>query len=75
MDKPDGTYEEVADSRFKVSRTAFKDNSSQYHINQKKVHFKEVAKLLKDVGIDLLHNRFLILQVSHHFLFMFYIFY
>ena len=69
MDKPDGSYEEVENSRFRVSRTAFKDNSSQYHIDQKKVHFKEVAKLLKDVGIDLLHNRFLILQVSYFSMF------
>lgn len=51
-------------SQFVVSRTARKDNSSDYHVNGRKVPFKEVAKLLKDCGIDLDHNRFLILQVS-----------
>ena len=52
-------------SEFVVSRTARKDNSSDYHINGHKVPFKEVARLLKDCGIDLDHNRFLILQVSY----------
>ena len=51
-------------SQFTVSRTARKDNSSDYHVNCRKVPFKEVARLLKDCGIDLDHNRFLILQVS-----------
>ena len=48
-----------------MSRTAHKDNSSQYHVNDKKVTAKEVVKLLLSHGIDLDHNRFLILQVSH----------
>lgn len=47
-----------------MSRTAFKDNSSYYQLNGKKVPFKEVAVLLRESGIDLDHNRFLILQVN-----------
>ena len=62
--QPGDDYEVVAGSQFTVSRTARKDNSSDYHVNSRKVPFKEVAKLLKDCGIDLDHNRFLILQVS-----------
>lgn len=46
-----------------VSRTAHRDNSSYYQLNGKKVPFKDVASLLRGSGIDLDHNRFLILQV------------
>ena len=49
---------------FTVSRTAYADNSSVYHLNGKKLQFKEIAALLRESGIDLDHNRFLILQVQ-----------
>lgn len=62
--QPEDEYKAVPESQFVVSRTARKDNSSDYHINGRKVPFKEVARLLKDCGIDLDHNRFLILQVG-----------
>merc|ERR1719334_2255023 len=39
-----------------------KDNSSFYQLNGKRVQYKDVAKLLRAKGIDLDHNRFLILQ-------------
>ncbi|XP_048487177.1 structural maintenance of chromosomes protein 4 [Plutella xylostella] len=52
----------VPDSEIVVSRTAFKDNSSFYTLNGKRVQFKEVARMLQSHGIDLDHNRFLILQ-------------
>lgn len=55
-------YTIVPNSEFNVSRTAFKDNSSVYSINGKKATYKEVATLLRASGIDLDHNRFLILQ-------------
>lgn len=54
----------VPDSDFTVARTAYKDNTSVYHINDKKASAKDVIKLLLSHGIDLDHNRFLILQVS-----------
>ncbi|CAG9122120.1 unnamed protein product [Plutella xylostella] len=52
----------VPGSEIVVSRTAFKDNSSFYTLNGKRVQFKEVARMLQSHGIDLDHNRFLILQ-------------
>jgi len=56
-------YEVIPNSKFYVSRTANKDNSSSYYINGNKAKFKEVGALLRSHGIDLDHNRFLILQV------------
>ncbi|TNN80347.1 Structural maintenance of chromosomes protein 4 [Liparis tanakae] len=55
-------YEVIPNSKFYVSRTANKDNSASYYINGKKATFKEVGALLRSHGIDLDHNRFLILQ-------------
>ena len=61
----DDDYDVVPNSQFVVSRTASKDNSSSYAYNGKKATYKEVAALLRGSGIDLDHNRFLILQVRH----------
>lgn len=52
----------VPNSELVVTRTAFKDNTSFYTVNGQRMPFKEVAKLLRSHGIDLDHNRFLILQ-------------
>jgi len=46
----------------KILLNELQDNSSYYEINNKRVQFKQVAKLLRNQGIDLDHNRFLILQ-------------
>ncbi|RDD47674.1 Structural maintenance of chromosomes protein 4 [Trichoplax sp. H2] len=62
IDKEGDDYEVIPDSQFVVSRTAYKDSTSSYHLNGKKTPFKEIATLLKSSGIDLDHNRFLILQ-------------
>ncbi|CAN9511459.1 unnamed protein product [Ophioblennius macclurei] len=62
IDKEGDDYEVILNSKFYVSRTANKDNSSAYHINGKKATFREVGALLRSHGIDLDHNRFLILQ-------------
>ena len=56
-------YTVVPDSKIVVSRTAYKDNTSSYSVNGKRATYKEVAALLRGSGIDLDHNRFLILQV------------
>ena len=53
----------VPDSTLAVARTAYKNNSSKYTINGRPSNYKEVQTLLKGRGIDLDHNRFLILQV------------
>ena len=60
----DDDYDVLEGSKFSVSRTAFRDNSSFYRINDKKSTYREVAILLRGSGIDLDHNRFLILQVG-----------
>ncbi|XP_044758906.1 structural maintenance of chromosomes protein 4 [Coccinella septempunctata] len=62
IDKEGDEYDIIPGSEFVVTRTAMKDNSSYYTLNGSRVHFKEVAVLLKKHGIDLDHNRFLILQ-------------
>ncbi|NXF77085.1 SMC4 protein, partial [Sclerurus mexicanus] len=62
MDKEGDDYEVIPDSKFCVSRTAYRDNTSVYHINGKKKTFRDVGILLRSHGIDLDHNRFLILQ-------------
>ncbi|NXG15019.1 SMC4 protein, partial [Grallaria varia] len=62
IDKEGDDYEVIPDSKFYVSRTAYRDNASVYHINGKKKTFKDVGILLRSHGIDLDHNRFLILQ-------------
>ncbi|NIG60589.1 Structural maintenance of chromosomes protein 4 [Pontoporia blainvillei] len=63
IDKEGDDYEVVPYSNFYVSRTAYRDNTSVYHISGKKKTFKDVGNLLRSHGIDLDHNRFLILQV------------
>ena len=45
-----------------VARTANRNNTSDYYINDRKSSFTEVTTLLKGKGIDLDNNRFLILQ-------------
>lgn len=62
IDKEGDDYEVVPNSNFCVSRTAYRDNTSVYHISGKKRTFKDVGNLLRSHGIDLDHNRFLILQ-------------
>ena len=57
-------FDVVPNSQFCVSRTVHKDkdSSSFYQIGNKRCKTKDVTKLLMDKGIDLDHNRFLILQ-------------
>lgn len=62
IDEGGDSFRVVPDSQFSVARTAYKDNSSHYEVDGKKLQFKDVAKLLRKKGIDLDHNRFLILQ-------------
>ena len=60
----DDNYELMPNSQFVIAREAYRNGSSFYTINDRRVHFQEVAKLLKEHNVDLDHNRFLILQVS-----------
>lgn len=52
----------IEGSEFTISRTAHKDSSSYYCIDDRRVQFREVSKCLESHGIDLRYNRFLILQ-------------
>ncbi|KAK7540679.1 putative nuclear condensin complex subunit Smc4 [Phyllosticta citribraziliensis] len=61
-DLPGGGSEAIPDTGLRVSRRAFKNNSSKYYVNGKESNFTVVTALLRDRGIDLDHKRFLILQ-------------
>lgn len=52
----------VPKSEMVVTRTAHKNNTSKYYINGNLSNFTDVTTQLKEKGIDLDHNRFLILQ-------------
>ena len=56
------SFEIVEGSQLVVRRTAFKNNSSKYFLNDSPSTFSAVTTLLRLKGIDLDHNRFLILQ-------------
>jgi len=59
--QPDG-FITMPGTEITITRTAFIDNTSFYTLNNKRVKFKDIAIILKKNGIDLIHNRFLILQ-------------
>merc|ERR1719182_754408 len=64
IDTGDGAYdyEVVAGSELTVAREAFKNNQSKYYLDGTTSNYSEVTTLLKKRGVDLVHNRFLILQ-------------
>uniref|UniRef100_A0AC34GIG9 RecF/RecN/SMC N-terminal domain-containing protein n=1 Tax=Panagrolaimus sp. ES5 TaxID=591445 RepID=A0AC34GIG9_9BILA len=51
----------VLDS-FAIGRVVDQNNKSKYSLNGKTAQFKDIQTKLKNAGIDLDHNRFLILQ-------------
>ncbi len=59
-------YEVVPGTRLVVGRDARKNGTSagasSYYVNGERSTFENVSKILKRCGIDLTHNRFLILQ-------------
>lgn len=61
-DTEDGSHQVVPNTDLIVSRTAFKNNTSKYYINGTGSSFTEVTAMLREKGIDLDNNRFLILQ-------------
>ena len=62
IDKGEDDYEIVPNSQIVVSRYANKSNSSKYYVNNKEKTWTQVGTLLRERGIDLDNNRFLILQ-------------
>ncbi|KAL0219949.1 hypothetical protein P9112_005602 [Eukaryota sp. TZLM1-RC] len=62
VDDSEGSYHPVPNSEFCISRTVQRKGSSSYHINNSASTFSAVRELLSSKGLDLEHNRFLILQ-------------
>mmetsp|Transcript_2975 Transcript_2975/g.6539 ORF Transcript_2975/g.6539 Transcript_2975/m.6539 type:complete len:1324 (-) Transcript_2975:261-4232(-) len=64
IDTGDGPedYKIVEGSVLTVAREAFKNNTSKYLLDGRASNFSEVTTLLRKRGVDLEHNRFLILQ-------------
>ena len=58
----DDHFHYIPNGDFVVSRTVYKNSSSQYYLNGKESTFEEINNLLNKKDIDLKHNRFLILQ-------------
>ncbi|TMW57807.1 hypothetical protein Poli38472_014410 [Pythium oligandrum] len=61
-EEDDEGYRVVPNSQLVVTRTASKSNVSKYFVNDKPSNFTQVTALLREKGIDLDNNRFLILQ-------------
>lgn len=55
-------FEVIPGTKFRVARTVNRSSTSKYILNGHESTFKEVCELLQGKGIDLEHNRFLILQ-------------
>ena len=62
MEADSGGLEVVPGSQFSIGRKGYRNNSSHYEINGRKAQFHSVAEFLRKEGIDIDHNRFLILQ-------------
>ena len=58
----DDGFTVVENSQIAIARTAFKNNTSKYTLNDREVPMREIVELLKSKGVDLDNNRFLILQ-------------
>ena len=61
LNEPD-YYEVIENTKFRIARTVNKNSISKYMINGYTATFKDVCERLSKNGIDLEHNRFLILQ-------------
>ena len=58
----ENNYHFIEGGDFVMSREVYKNSSSKYFLNGKESSFEEINKKLCKKGIDLKHNRFLILQ-------------
>ncbi|KAI9291999.1 RecF/RecN/SMC protein [Neoconidiobolus thromboides FSU 785] len=54
--------EYIPNTELIIKRSAFRNNTSRYFINERVSSYTEVTDLLRNKGIDLDHKRFLILQ-------------
>ena len=58
----DNHFHYIEGGDFTLSREVFRNSSSKYCLNGKEISFDELSTKLNRKGIDLKHNRFLILQ-------------
>lgn len=58
----DNHFHYIEGGDFTLSREVFRNSSSKYCLNGKEITFDELSTKLNRKGIDLKHNRFLILQ-------------
>lgn len=58
----DDDFEIIPGSEFSITRIAYLNNQSKYMVDNKSSTFTEVGQLLRNYGVDLDNNRFLILQ-------------
>lgn len=61
-DIEDEKFEDIPGSEFILSREVYKNGSSKYFLNNRDIGFDALCEILNKKGIDLKHNRFLILQ-------------
>jgi len=61
-DKEGDEFDVVRGSRFTVSRAVSKSSQSTYRLNGERVKYDIIRELLLDKGVDLTHERYLILQ-------------
>ena len=59
---PRDDWETIEDTELNIKREVLRSGISQYYINDRKATQKEVVSTLTEKGVDLDHNRFLILQ-------------
>ncbi|OMJ91395.1 hypothetical protein SteCoe_6079 [Stentor coeruleus] len=62
IDTENEGFEVVSNSKLILTRIVRKNNTSEYRLNNSSSTYEEVTNTLKNRGIDLEHNRFLILQ-------------
>ena len=62
QDVAPGQYETVPNSELIVAREVSQNNASKYIVNGRISNWTDVTRLFESKGIDLEHNRFLILQ-------------
>ena len=62
MDRPDGSFDAVPEASFSVERSVARSGACDYSLDGTRSNWGEVTAVLKAQGIDLDHNRFLILQ-------------
>lgn len=62
LDLENDVFEDIPNSQFILSREVYKNSSSKYLLNHQEITFEKLCSILDKKGIDLKHNRFLILQ-------------